>query len=88
VSGRKLSPESLTELNGLEPTLNCRLKKSWHEKEERMYGKGQAGNTRALAWASGRAGEGLTAMLLTSDKSSRPPRNMHKVRQQQQQLPH
>lgn len=40
MDGRKLSPKSLTELNGPELTLN-HLLKSWHRKEERMYGKGQ-----------------------------------------------
>lgn len=39
MAGRKLSPKFLTELNGLEPTVN-RLLKSWHRKEERIYGKG------------------------------------------------
>lgn len=48
MGGRKLSPKSLTELNGLEPTLNHPLK-SWHGKEERMYGKGQTENTRAVS---------------------------------------
>ena len=40
MAGRKLSPKFSTELNGLEPAVN-RLLKSWHGKEERMYGKGQ-----------------------------------------------
>ena len=48
MGGRKLSPKSLTELNGLEPTLN-HLLKSWQGKKERMYGKGQTENTRAVS---------------------------------------
>lgn len=48
MGGRKLSPKFLTELNGLEPTLN-HLLKSWHGKKERMYGKGQTENARAIS---------------------------------------
>lgn len=48
MGGRNLLPKSLTELNGLEPTLN-RLVESWHGKEERMYGKGQTLNARAIS---------------------------------------
>lgn len=48
IGGRKLSPQSLPELNGLEPTRN-RLLKSWHMKKKRMYGKGQTQNARAIS---------------------------------------
>lgn len=48
MGGRELSPKSLTELNGLEPTLN-HLVRSWHGKEERMYGKGQPEKARAVS---------------------------------------
>lgn len=48
MGGRELSPKSLTELNGLEPILN-HLVRSWHGKEERMYGKGQPEKARAVS---------------------------------------
>lgn len=48
MGGRKLSPNFLTELNGLEPTLN-HLLTSWHGKEERIYGKGQKENARVVS---------------------------------------
>lgn len=58
VAGRKLSPKFLTELNGLEPTVD-HLLKSWHWKEERMYGKGLAQSARAINLGKWRAAKGL-----------------------------
>lgn len=48
MGGRKLSPKFLTELNGPEPILN-HLLKSWHGQEERIYGKGQTEEARAVS---------------------------------------
>ena len=76
VGGRKLSPKFLTELNGLEPTLNCLLQ-SWHGKEERMYGKGQAQTARAVSLGKGESRWGVPATLWPPGSSERPPRNLY-----------
>lgn len=57
MGGRKLSPRSLTELNGLEPILN-RLLQSWHGRRKECMQKGRLRMPGPLAWASGRVAEG------------------------------
>lgn len=74
MGGRNLLPKSLTELNGLEPTLN-RLVESWHGKEERMYGKGQTLNARAISLGKWESCWGVTETSLPAGRSGRPPRN-------------
>lgn len=77
IGGRKLSPQSLPELNGLEPTRN-RLLKSWHMKKKRMYGKEQTQNARAISLGKWNCCWGASCHGSASRKIRGPPTNLYK----------